>query len=162
MILLNTYLRIHRRSPTVRLRAYTRSIEELWSDSLHPRTRYGLYARKGRAGLYAPTQPLGSLCSRTRCTPGIFSFGNCCALVSCRQPLVSQPLAVNCKDERVQPVQGVIGHVASVKPEGDFIDVPRNVLTGIFVSLIAPPRAWCAYKLRTWLLVLRVTSTFQR
>ena len=50
------------------------------------------------------------------------------AFLSCCQPLVSQTLSVNCGNERVQPVQGVIGHVASIQPEGDFIDIAGNVL----------------------------------
>jgi hypothetical protein len=33
---------------------------------------------------------------------------------SCCQPLVSQTLAVNCGDERIQPIQGMTGHVFSL------------------------------------------------
>jgi hypothetical protein len=41
--------------------------------------------------------------------------------LSCCQPLASRTLSVNCGDERIQPSEGVIGHIASVQLEGDLI-----------------------------------------
>lgn len=47
---------------------------------------------------------------------------------SCCQPLVSQPLPINCGDEGIQSLQGVTSHVRGIQSEGDFVDVAANVL----------------------------------
>jgi hypothetical protein len=62
-----------------------------------------------------------------RPAPHLLSCLILAGFLSCGKPFISQTLAINCGDERVQPVQSVICYVASIQPEGDFIDVPSNV-----------------------------------
>ncbi len=85
------------------------------------------------------TDQFSSPCAFAFCQPSTLVWGDrpephrlsCPELAgrsSCRQPLVSQTLSVNCGDKRVQPLQRMPRHVASIQAEGDLIHVTANVL----------------------------------
>ena len=70
------------------------------------------------------------LCPLSDPTPQVFS---------CREPLVGYPLARNCRNETVEPVECVPLNTARVQAEGKFVNVASKVLAaGLVIDAVHP------------------------